>query len=376
MALHRSNRSRTTMPGTLGALLGALLISIPAAATAQDTKTMRIQAAVASGAMSYEMLERFADRLNTMSDGALKVQLYSAGALVPSPRILDAVNDGTIEAGFAWPQYWAGKHPAASLFSNTPVWAMAGVDSLTHLSWMYEGGGLEMYETLMRDKIGVDVVPVFVTPSGWQPLGWFNEPIDDWEDFKNLKYRSPPGIAGEIFEASGANVTFLAGEEIAPAAERGVIDGAEWLNPVEDMSFGLHDAFDYYYLSTIHQFMDLGEIVINGDFWDSLSAGQQEMIRTAAKATIIDTYMNDIKQNSEALETLREEHGVEIRPTPPSVHANLMKGAEKVLARHSEDNDYFAQVVDSQTQFAKKVKPWWGGVLRMYDDLAEDAVIK
>lgn len=380
MAIRRSTFRRSTLfrgrlLGLTGAL-SALLMLTPTTATAQETYEMRIQSAVASGAMSYKMLERFAERLKTMSDGRLQVELFSAGAIVPSPRILDAVNDGTLEAGFAWPQYWAGKHPAASLFSNTPVWAMAGLDSLTHLSWMYEGDGLQMYEELLRDKIGVDVVPVFVTPSGWQPLGWFNKPIENWEQFKKLSYRSPPGLAGEIFEASGANVTFLPGEEIAPAAERGVIDGAEWLNPLEDMSFGLHDAFKYYYLSTVHQFMDLGEVVINGEFWRSLPPGFQEMIRTAAKATIIDTYNNDILRNAKALETLRDEHGITISPTPPDVHAALMEAAGKVLDRRSEENEYFRRVVESQSEFARTVSPWWGEVLRMYDGLARDAVIK
>lgn len=362
--------------GAVAALSAALLVQAPATVSAQETYTMRIQSAVASGAMSYEMLGRFAERLDTMSGGRLDVELFSAGAIVPSPRILDAVNDGTLEAGFAWPQYWAGKHPAASLFSNTPVWAMAGMDSLTHLSWMYEGGGLEMYEELLAEKIGVDVVPVFVTPSGWQPLGWFNTPVESWEQFKELSYRSPPGLAGEIYKEAGANVTFLTGEEIVPAAERGVIDGAEWLNPLEDMSFGLHDAFDRYYLTTVHQFMDIGEVVINGDFWDSLPADLQAMIRTAALATIVETYSNDILRNAEALNTLRDEHGVTIEPTPPDIHAALMEAAGRVLERRSAEDAFFREVVDSQSEFARTTQPWWGEVLRMYEGLSENAVIK
>lgn len=362
--------------GVATALSAALLVSTPMGADAQETYTMRIQSAVASGAMSYEMLERFAERLDAMSGGQLQVELYSAGAIVPSPRILDAVNNGTLEAGFAWPQYWAGKHPAASLFSNTPVWAMAGMDMLTHLSWMYGGGGLEMYEQLLTEEIGVDVVPLFMTPSGAQPLGWFNTPVESWEQFKQLSYRSPPGLAGEIYEEAGANVTFLTGEEIVPAAERGVIDGAEWLNPVEDMSFGLHDAFDRYYLTTVHQFVDVGELVINGEFWRSLPPELQAMTRTAAMATMVDTIVNDIQRNSQALNTLRDEHGVTIEPTPQSVHNALMEAAGRVLERRSEENEFFREVVQSQSEFARTTQPWWGQVLRMYDGLSENAVIR
>ena len=97
---------------------------------------MRIQAAVPSGAMSFEMLQRFGKRVEVMSGGRLQVQVLGAGAIVPSPRILDSVDRGVLEAGFAWPQYWAGKHPATALFSNTPIWPMAGLDEMTHFAWM------------------------------------------------------------------------------------------------------------------------------------------------------------------------------------------------------------------------------------------------
>jgi hypothetical protein len=33
-------------------------------------------------------------------------------------------------------------------------------------------------------------------------------------------------------------------------------------------------------------------------------------------------------------------------------------------------------VVDSQTQFARAMQPWWGEVLRIYQNLSNDAVIK
>lgn len=348
----------------------------PSIASAEETFRMRIQTAVPSGAMSFEMLEKFARRLDVMSGGRLQVKVLGAGAIVPSPQILDSVNKGILEAGYAWPQYWGGKHPATSLFSNTPVWPMAGLDQLTHFAWMYEGGGLELYQDLLQNVIGVNVVSVFVTPSGWQPLGWSNKPIENIAQFRRIKYRSPPGLAGEIFKEANVSAVFLAGEEIIPSAERGVIDAAEWINPVEDMAFGFQHAFKYYYLASIHQFIDVGEIVINGEFWNKLPRELQEMIRTAAQATIMDTFNNDIVRNAKAIKTLQEKHGITVSATPPDIHAALMEAAGKVLKRHSDENAFFKKVVDSQQDFARTVAPWWGQVLRIYDGLAEDAVIR
>jgi TRAP-type mannitol/chloroaromatic compound transport system substrate-binding protein len=347
----------------------------PSSALAQEKLRMRIQAAVPSGAMSFEMLQRFGKRLEVMSGGRLQVQVLGAGAIVPSPRILDSVDRGVLEAGFAWPQYWAGKHPATALFSNTPVWPMAGLDQLTHFSWMYEHGGDALYQELLQKIIGVNVVSVFVTPSGWQPLGWFKAPIKDMAQFRRLKYRAPPGLAGEIFKEAGVTAVFMPGEEIIPAAERGVIDGAEWINPVEDLPFGFQQVFKHYQLASIHQFIDVGEVVISGKFWARLTPDMQEMVRTAAKATMIDTFSADIARNAAVLKKLRQD-GITVSATPPDVHAALMQAAQRVLEKHSQKDPFYKKVVDSQVQFAREVAPWWGEVLRIYHNLSNDAVIR
>lgn len=354
----------------------SLLIHTPSTALAKETFRMRIQAAVPSGAMSFEMLEAFARRVDVMSEGRLKVQVFGAGAIVPSPQILDSVHRGILEAGFAWPQYWSGKHPATSLFSNTPVWPMAGLDQLTHFAWMYKGGGLELYHELLQNVMGVNVVSVFVTPSGWQPLGWFKVPVENMKQFQRIKYRSPPGLAGEIFKEAGVSAVFLPGEEIIPAAERGVIDGAEWINPVEDIAFGFHQTFKRYYLASIHQFIDVGEIVINKGFWNKLPKDLQEIVRTAAMATIVDTFASDIVRNAETIKTLREKHGITVSPTPPDIHAGLMQAAGRVLEKRSREDAFFKRVVESQRNFALTVAPWWGEVLRIYFSLSENAVIR
>lgn len=356
-------------------VMGVFWLLSPVTAKAQETYRMRIQAAVPSGAMSFEMLERFAKRLDTMSSGRLKVRILGAGSVVPSGRILDSVDKGVLEGGFAWPQFWAGKHPATALFSNTPVWPMAGLDMLTHFSWYYEGGGQELYRVLLQKEIGLNVVSFFVTPSGWQSLGWFNKPINSMEDFKQLKYRSPPGLAGEIFIEAGITAVSLVGEEVIPSAERGVIDGADWISPVEDVPFGFPDAFKYFYVAAMHQFIDVGEIIINKGFWDKLPKDLQAMVQTAAQATIIETFNNDISRNSAMLKKLKD-GGTIIGTTPPDIHAAMMKAADRVLKKHSEKNPYFKKVVEHQTAYARTVVPWWGRVLRVYDKLAEDALIQ
>ena len=53
--------------------------------------------------------ERFAQLVNEMSGGRLKVKVYAAGELVPALEVFDAVSRGTAEMGHGAPYYWKGR---------------------------------------------------------------------------------------------------------------------------------------------------------------------------------------------------------------------------------------------------------------------------
>lgn len=354
---------------TATALSAALAVGLSAPVTSTASERMRIQAAVPSGSLAFEILEEFGDRVGAATDGRIDVQVLSAGAIVSSDQILDAVDVGQIEAGFAWPQFWSGHHPATALFSNTPVWPASGLDQLTHFSWYYEGGGKELYDELMQEVIGKSVVSFPVTASGWQPLGWTNTVIENFEDFAELRYRTPPGLIGEIFDEAGVSTVFLGPEELVPAAERGVVDMAGWINPVEDYAMGFQDVFDYYYLSSVHQFVDVGEIVVNSVFYDNLSAGDQAIIETTAQSVLLESYVRDIHRNSQMLTKFQEEYGVTVMTTPGDINLRLLEAGQQRLADRSAEDEFFARVVKAQRDYAGSADAWWGEVLGIYGTL-------
>jgi hypothetical protein len=116
---------------------------------------------------------------------------------------IDAVDKGVVDGGYAWTHYWSGKNPAAGLFSNPMAGAGVGLDQLSHVAWIFEGGGYDLYRKLYSDVLKVNVEPIFVHPMGPDPLGWFKTPINSTAEFKKMKAPSPPGITGEIFKEMG-----------------------------------------------------------------------------------------------------------------------------------------------------------------------------
>jgi TRAP-type mannitol/chloroaromatic compound transport system substrate-binding protein len=357
---------------TLGATVASL--GLAGGAAAQDTVTLRLQAAVPSASIYYELLTRYADRIEKMSAGRVDIEVLPDGAIVPAFEILDAVDQGVVEAGYAWTHYWSGKHPAAGLFSNPMAGAGAGLDQLSHVAWLLEGEGNALYERFYDEVLGVNVQPFMVQPMGPDPLGWFATPIESVEDFKKLKYRSPPGITGEIFAEMGISAVALPGGEIVPAAQRGVIDAAEWIGPADDLNLGLNTVWKNYYLQGLHQSTDVGEIVINKDVWDGLPPDIQEIFRTAALASMTETYAFNVARNAAAVVKLREEFDVEIADTPADFFPEFVRATNVVLDRYAEQDAFFAEVLESQRRFADTTVPYWTKILDLYSNLGNAAL--
>src|SRR5690349_17756247 len=138
--------------------LAAMAIGLAASASAQQK--IRLQSAVPSASIYFELLKRYADRVDRMSNGRIKIEVLPDGAIVPAFEILDAVDKGIVEGGYAWTHYWSGKHPAAGIFSNPMAGSGAGLDQLSHVAWLLEGGGNKLYERFYSEILKVNVYPL------------------------------------------------------------------------------------------------------------------------------------------------------------------------------------------------------------------------
>jgi TRAP-type mannitol/chloroaromatic compound transport system substrate-binding protein len=367
-SMFRRSLLRAAVAATAVLMLGA------GTAGAQTPVRIRIQTAVPSASIYFELLKRMGDRVDKMSAGRVKMEMLPDGAVVGAFEILDAVDKGVVEGGYAWTHYWSGKNPAAGLFSNPMAGAGVGLDQLSHVAWIFEGGGYDLYRKLYRDVLKVNVEPIFVQPMGPDPLGWFKRPIASTEDYKKMKYRSPPGITGEIFKEMGVSAVALPGGEIVTSAQRGVIDAAEWIGPADDLNLGLQTVWKHYYLQGLHQSTDIGEILINKGVWDKLSPDLQEIIRTAAMASMTETYTYNVYRNAQAVVRLRNEFKVEIHDTPKDFFPQFVRATNVVLDRYAQKDAFFKQVLDSQRNFAKTVVPYWTKILDLYSNLGNAAL--
>ena len=305
------------------AAAAALLLAAPLAQAQQKTVSLKIQATWPASLTIYENLVLFAERVGKLSGGTLKIEHMPAGQVVPPFEVLDATNKKVLDGAHTWAGYWVGKNKAAILFTGGPGGPF-GMDFIDYMGWLYSAGGLEMYQEFYRDVLKMNVVPFPIVPSGPQAFGWFKLPIKNLADFKGMKCRQT-GMAAEIWQRMGMQTVNMPGGEILPSAQRGVIDCAEWVGGVEDLRLGFHNVWKYHYTPSMHESVTIGELIINGDVWKSLSPQHQEIIRSAASETFLIWWAKWQKQNADALKEMREKYGVQVLRTPPDILIEFLK---------------------------------------------------
>lgn len=318
-----------------------------------------------------ETLGRFTANIEEMSGGRLKIEVLPSGAVVGAFEIGDAVDKGVVEAGQWWVHYLTGKDPAAGLFDTAVGSYGTGLDQWALLAWHYQGGGEELYRKFYQEVVGLDITPFMYAPDGPEALGWFKKPIKTVEEFKKLRFRAPPGLPGEVYTAMGAHPVSMAGSEIMPAAERGVIDAGEWINPATDLRMGFYDVFKYYCLQGLHQAIGISDVMFSGEKWRELPPDLQAIVEVAAEKSVLEARTYFIAENSKALTILQEEHGVTLMDAPEGYGEEFTAAAKGVLAKYEAEYPFFKEVMDSQRAFAKEAVPYRVQIMRQGLTLSE-----
>ncbi len=326
-----------------------------APASAQAPRVLKMQATWPASSMLYDNFKMFAERVDKMSGGRLKIETLPAGAVVPPFEVLEATSRKVLDGAHAWAGYWVGKNKAAILLTGGPGGTF-GMDFVDYMGWMYEGGGWELYQEFYRDVLKQNVVVFPILPAGPQAFGWFKRPIKNWNDMKGLKCRET-GMAGEVFAAAGMKVVNMPGGEILPAAERGVIDCAEWVTPGEDIKMGFHNIWKYYYMPGMHENVTVGELLINQDVWKSLAPDIQEIVKSAATETFVRFQAKFNQENAAALVKLQQEHKVQVLRTPDDVLKTFLKAWDQVAEKEAAVSPFFKKTLESQRKYASLLVP-------------------
>lgn len=294
--------------------------------------------------------ENLASKINELSNGRLNVKVYGAGELVPALEIFDAVSRGTAQMGHGAAYYWKGKDATFQFFSTVPF----GLTAQEMNGWLYNGGGLELWQEAYAKH---NLVPMPAGNMGVQMGGWFNKEINSVDDLKGLKMRIP-GLGGEVLKRAGGTPVNLPGGELFTAMQTGTLDATEWVGPYNDLAFGFHKVAKYYYYPGWHEPGTALEALINKDALEALPKDLQSIVLNACELANHEMLAEYTARNNKALQTLINEHNVEIRRFPDDVLNKLRVLSDEVVKELAGKDAFSKKVFESYSSYRENVMNW------------------
>ncbi len=294
--------------------------------------------------------QSFVDHVNNLSNGDFNIKVFPGGTLGSALKVTDSVQSGVAQISHNYINYDYGMDPTTALLAGHS----SGLTPEEFMLWMYQGGGVELYEQYRREKFNVVAFPCSIL--GTEIFLHSNKPVRTLEDFKGLRLRTS-GAWAEIASRLGASTVVMAGSEIYSALERGVIDAAEWGSPEMNKPTGFQEVAKYVIFPGIHQSGGVLECQVNRRAWEGLSEQQQNLLRQAAKLSVFDSWLAASYADLDAYEELKSGNNEMIELDPSFISA-VLKETKAWEDSYAEEIDWFAKVLESQRAFKDKIQSW------------------
>jgi TRAP-type mannitol/chloroaromatic compound transport system substrate-binding protein len=338
----------------LSAVGVAAAMSVAAVSTAQAQGRVKWKMQSAFGGQLVHLGTsgvRFSKNVERLSGGKLQIKFYEPGALVPALECFDAASKGSVESCWTTPGYHTGKlGSGVAFFTAVPFGPQIG----EFLAWKWHGGG-----NAIRDKkyaeFGLVAFDCFCI--GPETSGWFKNPVNSLDELKGMKMRFF-GLGARVMQKMGVSTQLLAGADIYPALEKGVIDATEFSMPDIDQNLGFYQIAKNNYYPGWHQQVSCSELLMNRDKFNALPDTYKAMIEMAAGESVIATYANTEFANPTAMNNMLSKYGVTNRRWDDATLAQFEKAWQEVVKEESAKDPFFKEIAESYFAFREKYRGW------------------
>lgn len=214
---------------------------------------------------------KFAEYVNELSDGELRIDVLSGGQAGGEREIAEAMQIGTMDFGVL----------AGILQNFDPALMIVEWDLLfknnDHVRAALNGEIGDVISQRLVDNVGIRKLAAFMrTPR----LLTTNVPVESVDDLEGLKIRVPEMRARvEIWKALGAQPTPMSFPDVVPALQLGTIDGQE--NPIGIISSAkMYEAVDN--LADTKHLYGFMLLLVSEGTWNRLSDEEKDIINQAA----------------------------------------------------------------------------------------------
>ena len=263
------------------ALACAAATAVATAMPSSAQESIRMATSWPGGLFLDSFAKGFANNAEKLTNGKVKFQVFPGGTIGSALKVTETVQKKIAPSGNASPNYDWGVDKAGVIFAGYV--GSPGIEA--HLHWLYEAGGAKMWAEWRMEKFGLVALPCGAHSDEIHMHS--RKPVTKPEDLKGLKLRTA-GAWAEVAASLGASTVILAGGEVYPALERGVVDAIEWGTPAINLPLGFHKIAKYVILPGLHQPAAVQECIFDKGLWDGFDAHTKVLLEEAAKKTTIE----------------------------------------------------------------------------------------
>ncbi|PPC76471.1 C4-dicarboxylate ABC transporter substrate-binding protein [Pokkaliibacter plantistimulans] len=222
----------------------------------------------------------FKNIVESASNGSIKVEIYPSNQLGSAKEHVQMVRDGVMQGTLASVGAMASYYPRIGVM-NVPF----AFDSNAATYEVLDGPFGKAMADDMEKQLGNVKVLGFPDTGGFFSITNSKRPITTLDDFKGVRIRTMTLPAHEkLIQSLGGEAYPLAWGEVYSALQTGVIDGQ--MNPVPTVTFAHFDEVQKYLTLTNHLFSPY-TLLLNKDFYDSLTDDEKRIVSYAAESGIV-----------------------------------------------------------------------------------------
>ena len=278
----------------------------------------------ATSAMHVEVFEPWAKKIETESNGQLKVEIYPSATLSKPEAMYDSAAKGIIDIGSQAHGYTAGRFPLTQI-AELPGLSNSATQMGCILQTLYDDG------TIASEY--KDTHLLFMMGAGPAAIHTVDKPIRIPADMKGQRIRRPSAIAGDIIEATGGTPVGLPANDLYTSLQRGVIDGLSFpWQPTGDFRLleltKAHTNIPFYNSALL--------VTMNKDKYDSLPDNLKKVLDDNSGKVMADlvgkiTDKEDAKFKAEAQAAGHTMIDIPDPLNDPDWRGPLMEGTQKYL---------------------------------------------
>ncbi len=305
-------RKRGLWGTALGVCLSCMFFFTPSSVSSDTIELKFAQPFSPKHTLQVKVFEPWAEKLNQMTNGKVKVTIFPGGALGKTTDHYILAEKGIADISYGLHDYTPGRFPLTSVF-ELPFMVPSATKTSVAMWKMFE-----RYPEFQKEYRNVKLLALFCHPAGH--FNTTKKPIERLADFKGMKFRTAsPHVTKALkqFDAVPVNMPVT---DIYLALEKGVIGGTV-LNWEGNFVFKLAGTLKY--ATEVDFYTMTMMVVMNKRKWESLPEDVKQAIDATTGMVMSEEAGRVYDQTRPVMKRLCLEKGMQVVQLPAEERQKL-----------------------------------------------------